>query len=258
MRGTSLCLSMIVGVAGAWAAAAATAPPAHADPTCHFEPHPAAEYGMPEALVGPTVSLRRCVDGAAVTETLHASVRLGPLARIGVWGPHVATAGCLAADRAVEVWPGLSPALAVSLCRGADGGWTPRVTGALSIGVTRLPVVDAVVEHVTDHLGPVRLRLPALALGPFTLSDAVIATAISRGELRPSGITGTLRWNNAPGGALMTVAGTFDADGLDELELGVTIAEPPPGFPFPGIQLPPLDARFALGGRSWRLFVAAA
>lgn len=221
--------------------------------SCTYESRDAAAMGLPTALVGSTVSVAHCLgDDLVAFDRMHAALQLGSAPAIAVAGLFAAPGACLSSRERAEVWPGFAPDLQVSLCRRADGSWTPRVNGRLPLAGVALPLVDADVEHLAGRLGPVRLRLPRLALGLFALEGATVTTAFTQGALHPSRLEGTLRWNGT--GPALAVAGDV-VDGAVELDVGLATA--PPDFPFPGVALPPLAATLRLDDGEWRFFIRA-
>lgn len=244
MRAHLLVLGFVIGLARA-----AAAQPA---PACTYTPHPASDFGLPAALVGSTVSVRHCTDGSI--DTLHAALALGPFGELPVSGPYLGTGACLAAPSASEIWPGFAPSITAKLCHDADGAWRPRVSGRLPVGRTAFDLIDAAVEYVTDRYGAVRLKLPNLALGPFSITNATLTTSMIDSQLRPTGLAGTLRWGNAASGAQLNVNGTFTPDTVD---IAVAIPTAIANVPFPGITLPPASAHLVLAGDDWRLRLRA-
>jgi hypothetical protein len=221
--------------------------------TCTFTDHPASDFGLPEALTGPTVSVRHCTVPAGVPDTLHAMLALGPGPRVAVSGPYLAAGACLVAHGDAEVWPGFENDIVAKLCHEPDGSWRPRISGTLVLAGTMVDLVDAVVEQLDGRDGPVSLALPNLALGPVAVSDASIDTEVVGGVLQPVAIAGTVRWSNSPNGPQLQLEGAFPAGAVD---IGVTFDDAPADFPFPGIQLPPLAARLLLDDKSeWRLLI---
>ena len=219
---------------------------AQADSQCATMTLAADDLGFPEGLAGTDVTLAQCEDA----DYLYANLRLGSVGTVPVSGVWSDTETCLSSELSQPIWSGFLDAdQRVTVCRDASGVWHGSLSASAVLAGGPVTLQDASFELAVASTGPSSLSIGALKLGPFTLHGAMLVTSTLDGGIMPSQLDANLSVA-LPGAGSLTVSAAIDAQ---QAGFSLEFDDPPSGFPFPGVDLPPGDIRMSFEDAQWRL-----